>query len=180
MKIILDVDEVLVDFVGAACRVHGTTKEELHQNWEPGNWAMTNPLKITEKEFWKPIHEAGAEFWETLEPLPWMDEVLEIVARASDEFFLVTAPSRSIECHHGKINWIKKTMGDNFSNFLITSSKHILARPGVVIIDDRETTVHRFIEEGGSGIVFPAHHNSKHLYKNEPILYLQEELRSYL
>jgi|TARA_R110000824_G_scaffold89320_7_gene219074 5'(3')-deoxyribonucleotidase len=179
MRVILDVDEVLTDFVDAACRVHGTRRAWLNAVREPGKWGMYEAMGMSEEKFWKHINERGIAFWEELEPLPWMDEVLELVARVSTEFFLVTAPS-SPASHQGKLNWIKNAMGEGFSNFIITSSKHLFAQPGVVIIDDREETVHRFIAHGGSGIVFPAHHNSKHEHKDDPVAFLREELGSYL
>ena len=87
MKIFLDVDEVLADFVGGACAVWGTTEAEVLPYWEPGVWNMIPPLSralglpvtLTEEEFWAAIVERGDRFWLNLRPLPWAGRVIDLV-----------------------------------------------------------------------------------------------------
>ena len=81
--ILLDMDEVLTDFVGAACKIHGVSKEDLEQHWNPGEWSITKPMNrlkgndvinLTdydmEKFLWKPINN-NSEFWASKASLDW-------------------------------------------------------------------------------------------------------------
>lgn len=175
-RIILDMDEVLTDFVEGACRTHGTTKSKLHEVWEPGDWDMTKPLGVSSNQFWKNIREEGSDFWENLSPTPWMEELINWIDLTCDDWHIVTAPDNTPECHLGKTRWIKTYLGSRFDKFSVTRHKHIFAQPGVVIIDDRQETVSRFVDNGGSGIVFPAHHNVNYQLKKDPVEYVRTQL----
>jgi 5'(3')-deoxyribonucleotidase len=174
--VILDLDEVLADFVGAACFTHGTSVEKLWDVWEPGEWDMSKPLGISSNEFWREIRLEGSDFWENLSPTPWMEELIHLVDSSFPEWHIVTAPDNTPECHLGKVRWIKEYLGKSFNNFSITPHKHLFAQPGVVIIDDRQSTVEKFISYGGQGILFPAHHNANYQLKSDPMDHIRNQL----
>lgn len=169
MKIFLDLDEVLVDFVGGALAVHGWTREQLHEAWTPGVWDMTVPMGLTEEEFWRPIHAAGETFWTGLQPLPWAEEVLALVRRYADDWTIATAPSLCPTSRLGKERWLRSYFGPAFDRYVITTEKHRLAGPGRILIDDREETCRKWSLAGGIGQVFPAHQNSLHQHKHDPV-----------
>lgn len=64
MRIYLDMDGVLCDFVGAACKLHGRDPATVT------HWNFFKDWGMTAEEFWRPIHEAGEDFWANLEPYP--------------------------------------------------------------------------------------------------------------
>jgi len=174
--LILDMDEIITDFVSAACIVHGTTRDKLHTTWTPGDWDMCKPLDVSVTKFWAEIDECGIEFWKGLHPTPWLEDLMLFCEREFEEIHIVTAPSRSEHCYHGKIWWLREYFGSTFNNFCITPHKHIFANERSVILDDRETTIKKFVGHGGKGILFPAFHNSLHVQRDNPLPYVFNEI----
>lgn len=178
--VFLDMDEVLVDFRGGACRVHGITVEELERRWIPGAWHIAGVLGITVEEFWKPINESGEQFWLDLEWMPWRDDLLEFVKSISIEWYIVSDPSiRYCDvASSGKVKYLKKFFGSSFDNFIPTRYKSLVARhPNALLIDDRETNVQEFCSSGGDALVFPTIFNSLNTYADKPVDYLRSILK---
>ena len=57
--------------------------------------------------------------------------------------------------------------------FLIGPSKHLCAKPGVLLIDDSDKNVAAFQEQGGSSLLVPRPWNS--LHGRDPMSYLGEQ-----
>lgn len=190
MRIILDKDEVLADFVSGACHAWGVSPADVQGVWEPGIWHVKHPIakllqrEISEEEFWEPINDQGAGFWEDLEPLPWFDELIALVKRHTDDWHIATSPSKHITCYDGKVRWIKKKFGNDFNRFSINPHKEIYANPYTVLIDDRDENVRLFRNTdkvrpaplSGWGIVFPSIANSLNRLRHEPIRYVKAAL----
>lgn len=190
LRILLDLDEVLADFIGGACRVWRIGKREVLAQWDPGRWDIIPPLhralvqagkrpasslEMAPEEFWSRINEED-DFWDTLSPTLYWYSVLHLVRSITDDWYIVSNPSLSADCHRGKAKWLKYYLGSKFDKFCLTSHKHLFAGPYTVLIDDNDSNVERFIEAGGLGIVYPAHHNSRHEFKGDPIVYLSQQL----
>jgi 5'(3')-deoxyribonucleotidase len=173
-KVILcDLDGVLADFNAGAAEVHGWTLARLYEKWPPGIWEMTAALGLSdEDEFWEPIDQAGEAFWLGLQPLPWA-RTLYAYLESIAEVHVATAPSRCDSCYSGKVKWLKRFFGRNFTQFVITPHKHIFAQPGALLIDDRELNINQFVQHGGDGIIFPARCNGLYNWANNPVAYLQ-------
>lgn len=175
-RIFIDLDEVLVNFHDSAFRVHEVSRNSVEAVWRPGHWCLRAPIgkalgigELTEDQFWGPIHKEGDSFWEGLEPLPWMDEVITQVERHCLDWQIVTSPSPCPSSYNGKVKWIKKRFGSEFDRFVITPHKEILARPDHLLIDDREANVDRFTFNGGRGLVFPFRGNRLHSLAKDPM-----------
>ena len=178
--IYLDMDEVLVDFVGGACAAHGWTREQFEKVRTPGVWSMPEFMGLSLDEFWEPIHAAGENFWFDLNPTPWCKEVIELAEEYSKEWHIVTAPSRCETSYTGKVRWLKSYFGPQFNNFVITPHKHILAQEHTWLIDDREKNVESFCEDGGNALCFPNLGNNLHAYHNDPVGHLRSlDLETY-
>lgn len=183
LRIFLDMDEVITDFVGAACKIWGTTREAVEKLWVPGRWDMVPFLSkacgmtktMPDDEFWQVINERE-EFWAGLEMLPWAEAVLDMVGELTEDWYIVTAPSMCPTSYAGKVRWIKSRMGPRFNRFILTRHKHVLAGPGTVLIDDRDRNVNEFSEAGGRGVLFPRINNSQHAWASDPVAYLKEQL----
>lgn len=176
MRVLLDIDEVIADFVGGALKVHGWTRAELEAVWEPGTWSIVEPMGLTKETFWAPILKAGPDFWEELDVLPWAAELIATVVSKTKDWWLVTSPGRGgAAAHIGKEAWIKQRFGD-FKRFVVTRHKELSAKPGVVLIDDNAATVQKFVDAGGHGIVFPSRHNYLWPYADNAIAFVEDHL----
>jgi 5'(3')-deoxyribonucleotidase len=171
LTILLDMDEVLTDFVGAALREHGWTRRQLEKVWTPGTWSIVEPMEMTQEQFWKPIRAAGTDFWAHMGQTVWSDLMLDLVNKLGP-WLIVTSPSVCAAAGTGKISWLQNKFGADFARYIITPCKTALARPDYILIDDREETVQAFTKAGGRGIVFPSRHNSLHLQSNNPLDYV--------
>lgn len=188
IRILLDMDEVLTDFVGGASQVWGLTREQIQAHWEAGRWDMVPPLSkalgkpISNSEFWnrfKTCAATGSEpFWVGLRPLPWIEDVVALTRRYADEWRVCTSPSLCPGSYSGKVRWLQNYFGKGFNKIIPTSDKDWLARPGTILIDDREETVCRFREEGGEAILFPAWHNSLYRFRDNPAHYVESTLNN--
>lgn len=192
MKIFLDMDEVLADFVGGACRAWGITREVVEQYWPAGAWDIIPPLTVAlskqrcpgtsgfppsmgHDEFWEHIN-GSEDYWLDLEALPWARVVTNLMYWVTDDWYIVSAPSRCPYSYSGKVKWLQRFFSPAFNRFVLTSHKHLLAGPNTLLIDDRDSNVEEFVAAGGAGIVFPRHHNSQHLFKSDPVKYLKNAL----
>ena len=157
MKILLDLDGVLVDFVSGACRAHGRPDPFA----EPLNPEVADQFGMDEiwgmdiNEFWEPMKEAS--FWEGLEFMPDAKEILKFCERAvgMDNVCLLTSPSRGSGPVVGKVNWIEKHMPEYKRRFLIGSAKEFCASRRSILIDDSDKNTEAFTEAGGNMILVP-------------------------
>lgn len=157
--IFLDMDGVLVDFIGGALKAHGV-KEFKH---EPGEWAIHKTMGLTEARFWEKI-DADPLFWEELEPTR---ECYEIVALAEEwvgpaNVHLLTAPSRHPSCIPGKLAWVRLHLPDYHDRVIPTRHKRLLARTDRLLIDDSDANCTQFREKGGWAVLVPRVWNSLH------------------
>ena len=119
VRILLDMDEVLVDFIGGALQVHGWTREELDAVHNGEHWSITESMRLTLEEFWEPIHAKGWEFWMELQLTPWIEELLDWTDSVTDDWFVVTSPSRSVNSRVGKWKWLKRYLGNRLISFVL-------------------------------------------------------------
>ena len=179
MRIILDLDEVLVDFLSPACIVHGTTKTQLIESgiWQPGISGLHKVLGISLDAFWQKLNAAGNEFWEDLEPQPWADELLELVIdKSGGDWLIASTPGYSSDCYIGKTDWLKNFFGYKFNRFAVFPYKEMLANKKTVLIDDQEDNILKFSKEGGRSILFPTLGNVLHRYRLNPMPFVKERL----
>lgn len=184
MRILLDLDDVLADFAGAAAKAHGYEVDHVKQLRRPGVWGDLAAYGCeTNDQFWKPIHDHqyGEDFfWENIDPLPWYDELIELVTDTTSDWFIVTSPSRSPLSCSGKIAWCHKWVGTQFDRCIPTRHKYVLANPNTVLIDDRDSNCEEFREHGGNAITFPSIGNHLHGLKDKPVEYVRAMLLNML
>ncbi len=156
IKCFLDMDGVIVDFVGGACKLHGIPNPYPKHK---GIWDFVELLDMSAKDFWAPM---GEDFWANLEPTPDYERILAHTVNkfGEDNICILTSPCATAGCIEGKKKWIKKHL--KLKHVLFGSSKHFLARPDAVLIDDAEHNVDPFVQHGGKGILLPRMWNKKH------------------
>lgn len=171
--IFLDMDGVVADFVGAACKVHGKEVEGVDC------WNFFEKWGISEDEFWEPVNAGGRDFWANLEPFPWFDELVSAVKAADKDFFVLTKPSRQASCLAGKLDWIHRHFGSRFRNYIFAPDKSPLAAPGRLLIDDSDDNVKGFREAGGVAYLFPQPWNASRQSASDDFFWLRETLSDY-
>lgn len=172
MRILLDMDEVLADFVGGVFRHWSVPAEKVMKHWKPGVFDVVEPLgkaigvdPLSEAEFWRHTDKEG--FWAGLPVLPWAHDLIDLVKDVTDDWYVVTSPSRGLTCVPEKQKWLNEFFwgwamkGDWFDRMIPTSHKHLLVSKTVptLLIDDRDHNIDMFRAAGGEGILFPRHHN---------------------
>lgn len=191
MIILLDMDEVLVDFVTAACEIHGILRQKMEEYRKPGHWSIVEPLaaalghELSLDDFWSKIHEAGEDFWTNLKPTPWAADVVSLVEKFSTEWHIVSAPSQETHSYTGKVRWLKNYFGNDFDHFILSPHKYLTAGPDRLLIDDRKANLKKFMYDehnrptGGKGVIFPSKGNECHPWADDPLPLLQSCLSSY-
>ena len=171
--IFLDVDEVLANWLGPTLALLGHTIEGTAAMWDrcnPRPWDVFQVLSMPSHRAWQIIAEAGAEHWANLPTYPWTRPLYDH-CRAVAPTYLLTSPcvTGADHCAAGKVAWMQRHFGSNFRDYLITSQKHLLARPGAVLIDDNADHCRRFTEHGGASILFPGLGNEHHALRHDPM-----------
>lgn len=178
----VDMDGVLVDWLGGACRVHGRDRGEIWKkiNQEGHHQGPHLVFGLSAEEFWGKIVDEGPHFWESLELLPWAVDLLAVASKHS-EICILTSPSKNPGCMDGKRNWLWDHFGKEFGSYLIGPQKFHSSRPGSLLVDDHEANVDLFPRYGGEALLVPQPWNRHgHLYCDEGkwlLSTLEERLR---
>lgn len=180
MRILLDLDCVLADFVSGASAAHGLDPAEVVRHWPAGTYRMQYAVGAAlgrgegwdPAEFWASFH-GRRDFWANLPVLPWAAELAALVTGLTEDWWVVTSQSRCDQCYPGKVDWCRNFFGAGAAfdegRVIPLRAKYLLANPDVVLVDDCDENVDRFVAAGGWGVTFPAHHNKMHHHKSDPM-----------
>ena len=173
MKIFLDLDGVLADFLTIA---------ELHYDEEatPGVHGFHHQLGLEWPAFMNGLE--SHQFWLNLPELPFAEEIVQMVLGRIDEtdLYFLSAPGFVANCAHQKLAWVKSFLCeisiDIKTQLICTSYKDLFARNDRLLIDDNEENCARWEMEGGQAFLYPQRTNSLHCYTNNPIPLLSQAL----
>ena len=92
-------------------------------------------------------------------PIEGMIDTLNNLHNLGFEIYFVTMPDYGNEtCYYEKLNWLQKYLPWFEPKMLIaTESKHLLAKPNRILIDDNSKYLKAFQQEGGISIGFGNH-----------------------
>jgi 5'(3')-deoxyribonucleotidase len=160
-KIFLDMDGVLADFVLGWCSAKGLASPYAN-GLNGGEWDIAKIFGMSGEAFWEPCN--SAEFWANL---PWTVDGYEILktcckAVGRDDVYLLTSPSHSPESWKGKVQWVQEFLPSMQGRMIQCNCKHVLARPGYVLVDDCDVNIDRWRESGGVGVLVPRPWNKLH------------------
>jgi 5'(3')-deoxyribonucleotidase len=154
MRIYLDMDGVLTDFVSGAHNLFDRAlmpnQEVQYDFWK--SWGMST------SEFWRGVHHNGPTFWRMLKPYPWMRAVVELVKKYDPEFRICSTPSKCAGSYVGKLQWLVDylpELGQIGERVHLTPHKEDLARHNAVLIDDSFNNLLSFTHHGGQAVFFP-------------------------
>ena len=174
MKCFLDMDGVLVDFVGGACKLHNMPYPYPALN---GIWDFVEALNLNSAKFWAPM---GREFWANLKPTPEMPTIIQLLENkfGKTNVCLLTSPCQTDGCIDGKMDWIKAYIPDYKRRVMFSTAKEFLAHPKTVLVDDAEHNTAPFNEHGGQGILLARPWNRRFYDKDKSLMLLQDDLNS--
>lgn len=169
--IFVDLDGVLCDFVGAACKAHGKCVDDVTQ------WDFYKPWGISKSKFWAPM--GGRAWWEKIEAYPWAGDVVSLIAATGLPFTICSTPCVSPGCLSGKVAWLYKHLGHGCRNYVLTPKKELLAAPGRLLIDDCDDNCQKWDAAGGESILFPQPWNNNRKIAVARLPYLREGLECF-
>lgn len=158
MKIFLDMDGVITDFVTPAmAKCEAAISEAEYPTeckWDvlsAINQVRTNKSMnpIGKKRFWDSLNY---DFWRRLK---MYTGVLEFINKLESfgEVFIATSPTLSSDCVAAKYDWIIGNLPDFRRKLFICTMKEQLASPEAILIDDRDKNCIEFDKAGGRGIL---------------------------
>lgn len=173
MKCFLDMDGVIADFVGAACKLHNLANPYPQHN---GIWDFVEAMNLHPKTFWGPM---GREFWANIEPTVEKDMIISMLEHkfGAQNICLLTSPCATDGCIDGKMDWIRKHMPDYKRRVLFGAAKEFVAHHNAVLVDDAEHNVGPFNELGGKGILLARPWNKRHPLASQVLIQLEQDLR---
>lgn len=174
LKILLDMDGVLCDFIG------GYFKRNSHipmpNPWPAGVWDLRVAMPGIEFSM-----ELPKAFWSDLD---WMPDGQLILSTLTEEvggeniciLSSCDVPNVGAACT-GKMEWMQKHTPQFGKRYLFGPDKRFCAHTGAVLIDDKDENVDNFRADGGHAILVPRLWNSSHHRTNVPIdAYIRAQL----
>jgi len=191
--VFLDMDGVLVDFIGktlVAYRDHrsglvpdGASEDpfdsiEFINSWPAGEWDVAKILGMDDNDFWEMIHTWNdGNFWRGLNTYTWSRELVDAATKIGT-VRLLTSPSNHPTSYSGK----KITRDTYFPEvpMFLCKEKYLLAASDRLLIDDNDRNVEKFREAGGKAILFPQIWNANYEWKDSPMVYVGMQLEKLL
>jgi hypothetical protein len=150
-KVFLDLDGVLVNFVGGLFDAFHLPEQA------PAEYEFFGS-EIFPPVFWEVNERCTREFWENLE---WTEDGRQILALVegffpAEDVYLLSTPMPNRESWTGKYEWVLKNMPTYRERLIIMRNcKSVLAAPNHLLVDDKEQNIEQFVEAGGRGILVP-------------------------
>ncbi len=151
----LDMDGVCVAWSEAVFQLYGVPMPTGPMPYE--FWEL---LGVTADEAWDRINAMGSDWWAALPPCPWFKDLYRGLQAIGPKVVFLTSPCTHGHSAAGKIRWIRKHVGTHCRDYVITSRKHLLARPGAILVDDCDEKLQKFATHGGAAVVFPRQWNT--------------------
>lgn len=167
MKVLLDLDGVLVDFIKGCCELHG--RNDPYQDKENhGKFDLEKLFGIDSHQFWNGMEH---DFWYNLQPMHDAFEIVEAIESvvSQKDICILSSPSMNPGSMSGKIAWVERNLPAYRRSFLFGPKKEFCANPSHVLIDDYDKNTCRFSTAGGKTILVPRPWNSLHLNHRDNI-----------
>lgn len=146
MKIFLDMDGVIVNFVKGIC-----DRYNLSYSQETSN----NLGSFLTNEIWLDL-ERDDIFWDDLPKFDWSDKLVRACHRYAETYILSAPGVINSKSASGKIRWLNHHYPEFGNKFILTYHKELLASENRLLIDDTYAQVKDFRNSGGDTILFPS------------------------
>ena len=177
VKIFLDMDGVIADFVLAVSLVHNRPNPYQSEFGDAlGKFDMHEIWKMSPREFWAPLQGTG--FWSKMPKTQDADEIFAVLERFVSplDVCILTSPNADPYCATGKFMWVKEHYPKFSRRVIITAAKHFIAHDRAILIDDKEGNCEDFERDGGRAILLPRPWNRRHSLSLDSVKVLEDEL----
>lgn len=157
--IYLDLDGVLVNFLGGLHKALNVPYNYENYPYEKGKWDMLTDIggfDVIPATFKECNDCCTTNFWDNLE---WMHDGRDILivimnTLGLEKVYFLTTPMPNLESASGKMMWVNDNLPIYLKRTIITQvPKSLLAKPDILLIDDKDENVEEFIKAGGYGIL---------------------------
>lgn len=178
MKIFLDMDGVLADFVGGVCKAHKRTCYDKPEHL--GEFSLEKCWGVTAAEFWWPTN--NWHFWANLEKTYEADAIvaMAIDAVGVKNVAILTSPSLDPSCVPAKRAWVEKYYPQLAKTMIFSWRKGIIGGSHRVLVDDRDRNIDDWEEAGGYGVLVPRPWNVAYKESNITLSVIQTKLGTIL
>lgn len=178
MKIFLDQDGVLANFVGGACKAHGLTCYDKPEHL--GKFDMERLWGMSMQQFWAPTN--NFDFWFNLEKTPEADAIVELAIDAVGvkNIAMLTSPSLDPDCVPAKRAWMEKYYPQLAKTMIFSWGKGMIGGPGRILIDDRDRNIDDWYVAGGEGILVPRPWNEDYQLSHATFAVIETRLNDIL
>ena len=168
MKILLDLDGVLVNFVNGAAKYHNINLDPYPF---PGTWDFVIEVGFKPAKFW----DLPRDFWANLDWMPDGKEILDICYDrvGVDNVCLLTCPTLSGDSAAGKMDWINQNIPELRRQYLMGPAKHFVGNSTSLLIDDAD---HNIVDYPYTSVLVPRPWNSGYDEKYQGAEYLRRTL----
>lgn len=174
MKLYLDMDGVLADFMVGVCGWLG-----VRNPYQPaaiagalGNWDTPELLGMEEEEFFEPCLKF--DFWANLPRTREAGDIMELTADFGPTI-LSTPSGDFVSCKGGKERWLDKHFGEYDIDLITTTNKAMYAKCNV-LIDDNERNCKEWMANGGRAFLVPRPWNYRHRHEYKLDVLLRRQL----
>lgn len=147
--IFLDMDGVLVDFVGGVERLFGKKCGK----WR-GKGCLHEVLDVPLESLISKIKTAEGSFWLNLEPLPVGRRIINCLNKRNLTPVILSSPTNFPESIRYKIRWLKCHY-PNLKKHIWTDHKSYVSGAGRILIDDMDHNCISWESAGGISICVP-------------------------
>lgn len=150
--IYLDLDGVLVDFIGGVLAMYDLDPKLYHEMTDYYGINAFLCEKLGHKvDVWADIALTKGHFWRTLDWTPNGREIVTRLSRLGVPILIVTKPTRDPYCALGKTQWIQRELKQYRldRNYSMCTVKSLIAGPSKLLIDDCPDNLIAFKSAGG-------------------------------
>ena len=148
MQFYVDMDGVLVDFIGGMAELHNLNRDYVFKHWPANVWDLEHGMGI--KGNWR--DRCDADFWANLNKTAEADAIMKMIEGST--VYILTNPGDA-NAAMGKLYWLEKHYPEivRDGRYIFTTQKHLLAKRGRVLIDDSSEYCQKFRSWGGAAIL---------------------------
>lgn len=175
MIIFLDMDGVMVDFIGGINKIFDLPKEFPPPKADGlPQWNWFENYGLTGKQV---NYVCNIDFWANLEWMHDGKQILDAVESRFRDIYLLTTPMPNPGSGTGKMLWVNKHLPRYSKRTIITQTpKSLFAGPDRLLIDDKDSNVAEFVAAGGVGILVPRPWNELSGWADETLQVVKNSL----
>jgi len=183
MRILLDMDGVMADFVGGAMWLHNKPWPFVGDHVGNKAWDILKAWGMSPVDFWGPM---GRTFWAGLEKTKEADATMALLKDMAgvENICFLTSPCLTEGCMEGKRDWVHKHFPDVPLLIASHSMTGLAAKPFCAhneawLIDDYHENAWKFSLAGGNAFLFPRPWNDCWRDEHEAVKLLRDQLESW-